>query len=371
MTDLALARRNGFGHALRLVLQSFAAQWPIILIPSICLLYNAIMFRGLPAKDFEPVYYVLLEIITTMVPVGIGVALIVRFLQYIFVIKPESPFRALVKDVVGIVTRPAAIINALPVIVAVTLYNKAFLDLKPLIPYLNPFKWDETFIQLDRTLHFGIDPWRLLQPLMGYDYVTFAACLLYNLWFIALFGTMIWLAFQKNVSELRTRFFLSYMLVWWIGGALMAVYFSSAGPCYIGRLGITPDPYADLMSYLRDVNTRLPIWSLPTQDLLWDGYIGKSDPLGISAFPSMHNANAALFALTFWRINKFMGWFFTAYAAIILVSSVHLAWHYAVDGYAAILLSIVCWWLCGYAAAWLHRRPTMKQHNAEMAALAS
>ena len=371
MTDIAIAMRRWGQNSLKLVVQSFAAQWMILLIPALCLVTNTIMFTRLNHKDLEPVFDVLMEIVTSMVPVGIGVVIVVRFFQYALIIKPESPFKALIHDIVSVVTRPASIINALPVVIAITLYNKAILDLKPQIPYLNPFKWDETFMQLDRTLHFGIDPWRLLQPFMGYDYVTFISCLLYNLWFIALFGTMVWFAFQRKPSELRTRFFLSYMLIWWIGGGLMAVYFSSAGPAYYSRIGLSPDPYAPLMAYLQDVHTRLPLWSLTTQDLLWDGYIGKSDPLGISAFPSMHNANAVLFALTFHRINKFMGWFFTIYAAVILVSSVHLAWHYAVDGYAAILISCSMWWICGKIAHWIHNQPAMKSYNSSMATLAS
>jgi len=370
MSDLALSVRRWSLDGLRLVIQSFAAQWLILLIPALCIVTNHIMFSQLPHRDLAPVFDVLLEIATSMIPVGIAVAIVTRFVQYIFIIKPESPLKALAADIKWIATRPAVFINALPVVVAIVLYNKAILDLKPQIPYLNSFKWDEYFMQLDRTLHFGMDPWRILQPIMGYPIVTFIACLLYNLWFIALFGTMIWFAFQKQSSELRTRFFLSYMLIWWIGGGLMAVYFSSAGPAFYDRLALNPDPYVDLMAYLRGVNEHIPIWSLPTQDLLWDGYIGKSEPLGISAFPSMHNGNAFLFALTFRRINKYLGWFFAAYSVVILVTSVHLAWHYAVDGYAAIAISAVTWWLCGYVARWLHKRPTMIEHNRDMEALA-
>ncbi|MBG1230871.1 phosphatase PAP2 family protein [Aestuariivirga litoralis] len=370
MTELALTMRRWSLKGFRLVIQSLAAQWLILFIPLLCMATNQVMFARLPHRELAPIFDVLLEIATSMIPVGVAVALILRFIQYIFIIKPESPVRALIADVKWIVTKPAMFINALPVVIAIVIYNKAILDLKPQIPYLNGFKWDETFMQLDRTLHFGVDPWRLLQPLMGYDYVTFAACLLYNLWFIALFGTMVWFAFQKQSSELRTRFFLSYMLIWWIGGGLMAVYFSSAGPAYYERLGLMPDPYTDLMAYLNSVNTRLPIWSLSTQDLLWDGYTGKSEALGISAFPSMHNGNAALFALTFRHINKYLGWFFAAYAVVILVTSVHLAWHYAVDGYGAIALSCLIWWLSGAVAKYLHRRPTMIQHNRDMETLA-
>ena len=81
--------------------------------------------------------------------------------------------------------------------------------------------------------------------------------------------------------------------------------------------------------------------------MLWDGYIGKIPALGISAMPSMHNASAVLFALAFRQVSKRLGWFFAAYAAVILVGSVHLGWHYAIDGYAGVVIAVFSWWLAG------------------------
>jgi hypothetical protein len=50
---------------------------------------------------------------------------------------------------------------------------------------------------------------------------------------------------------------------------------------------------------------------------------------------------------------------------------VHLGWHYAVDGYAAVALACGAWWLCGHIARWLHARPAMADYNRELSALAS
>ena len=55
---------------------------------------------------------------------------------------------------------------------------------------------------------------------------------------------------SERASALRARFFLSYMLAWWIGGGLLAVAFSSAGPVYYDELGLTPNPYTGLFAYL-------------------------------------------------------------------------------------------------------------------------
>jgi hypothetical protein len=204
---------------------------------------------------------------------------------------------------------------------------------------------------------------------MGFDYVTFAVNIAYNFWFVALFGAWFWFGFSKQAGELRTRFFVSYMLIWWIGGGLLAVAFSSAGPVYYSGIGLSPDPYLPLMAYLHDVDSRIPIWALKTQQLLWDGYTGKVAALGISAFPSMHNASAVLFALAFRQVSRGVGLFFTVYAAAILLGSVHLGWHYAVDGYAGIVMALACWWVAGPIARWFTGLASTRRYNDGLASL--
>ncbi len=371
MSDLAMNIGKGSLLRAKLFAKSFGAQWLMFTVPALYLITNAILFSKLAHHDVAPVFGVLLDLATFSIPCGLLVALVLRLVQFALIIKPESPAKALVQDIKNIFQKPGALINGIPILVAMIFYNKAMIELKPEIPFINAFKWDQTFMQWDRTLHGGIDPWVLLQPLMGYDIVTFLSNIAYDFWFVALFGSWVWFAFQKQASVLRTRFFFSYMLIWWIGGGLLAVYFSSAGPVYYGNLGLEPNPFAALMTYLRDVNTRLPIWSLDTQDLLWNGYIGKADALGISAFPSMHNGSAILFALAFRQVSKFWGRFFAVYAALILVTSVHLGWHYAVDGYAAIVVSVLCWWISGPIARFVHAQPFMQRYNQELAALAN
>jgi membrane-associated phospholipid phosphatase len=62
---------------------------------------------------------------------------------------------------------------------------------------------------------------------------------------------------------------------------------------------------------------------------------------GIAAFPSLHVAVVALFAIFLFHVNRWAGWTMTVYAAIIELGSVLLGWHFAVDGYAGIALVIV------------------------------
>jgi len=65
--------------------------------------------------------------------------------------------------------------------------------------------------------------------------------------------------------------------------------------------------------------------------------------------PSLHVAIAVLQALLGWRLSRKLGLILTGYAVIVLLGSVHLAWHYAVDGYLSILLALIVWKASGWA----------------------
>jgi hypothetical protein len=307
--------------------------------------------------------------ITLTIPAALAALFYSRLFHLAFIVKPASPTAMIIADAKSFLTSPRHWFNGLPIVFAMILFNKAVLESKPAIPLIRPFEWDETFATLDRTLHFGVDPWRLLQPFLGYDAVTFAINLIYCFWFLALFGLWFYFAFAGKMSALRTRFFLAYMIAWWIGGGILAVVFSSAGPCYYGLLGLPTDPFAPLMSYLNEVNTRLPIWALDAQKFLWDGYAGVTGrPLGISAFPSMHNAMAVIFALAGMQLSRSLGRLLWLNAAVILVGSVHLGWHYAVDGYAAILIALAAWWIAGPIARWHQNLASTRAYEERFAA---
>jgi hypothetical protein len=83
------------------------------------------------------------------------------------------------------------------------------------------------------------------------------------------------------------------------------------------------------------------------QHSLWSVYADHAIVVGggISAFPSMHVAVPALLTFATWRRSRALSTALAAFTVVILISSVALGWHYAVDGYASILGSGIIWLL--------------------------
>jgi hypothetical protein len=94
------------------------------------------------------------------------------------------------------------------------------------------------------------------------------------------------------------------------------------------------------MDYLHAANEVGVVWAVKVQDGLWQAHLAGTYDLGrgISAMPSIHVSAAVLFALLAWRVDRRLGIAFTIYAAVIMIGSVHLAWHYAIDGYLSVAL---------------------------------
>lgn len=242
--------------------------------------------------------------------------------------------------------------------------------MKTLLPYITNYHLDHFLMNLDKALHFGVAPWELMQPFLGYPYVTFGLNIVYNFWFFMQFFVVIWQILSLSRPRLRMQFFISYVLAWMVLGSLLAILLASAGPCYYPQITGLTDPYSPLFEYLHHVDNLLKthdwsLWALHTQDYLWDNYVESTVALGsgISAMPSLHISVAVLLALVGWRTNRGIGIFLTAHAFLIFIGSVHLGWHYAVDGYVSVIVTLLIWRFSGYLAKNLpERRESTKTH---------
>jgi hypothetical protein len=54
-----------------------------------------------------------------------------------------------------------------------------------------------------------------------------------------------------------------------------------------------------------------------------------------------------LYALVGWRTARWLGCLFGAYAVFVFVGSIHLGWHYAIDGYVSAIGILAIWHVVG------------------------
>lgn len=302
--------------------------------------------RAFPTPAHSEKLSVLVQDFLKMLPSMAYFVLMWRFWVMRRVARPADGKAWLKADLRALVTDPARLSNGLVASLLMVVVLVSFAQIKKLIPVIQPFAWDETFARLDAALHFGWQPWELAHAAFGHPLILTAVTGAYNFWMFLMYFVLLATCFSTSHPALRMRYLVAFILCWAVGGNLLALVFSSAGPVYYERLGLG-DLYAPLTALLQDHAARQPISALETQELLWAYYAAADSLNGISAFPSMHVASTVLMALYGFRLNRRLGQALTAFAAVILLGSVLLGWHYAVDGYAGALIAVLAWAAAG------------------------
>ncbi len=246
----------------------------------------------------------------------------------------------------------------LPILASIFLcgaFTMMFALIKNSLSLIVPFWADDLFSRADLALHLGYSPHDLLawmSPLNTGELLTFYL----NGWvFFATFFPVLLIAFDDN-AERRNVFTLLWVGCWVGLGNVLALVFMSYGPIFTD---LFPGGPANLH------RSALALFDRPDSALLtalkmhlWRDYAGESGMLGsgISAFPSVHVGMATVLGLYVARIGADIARsgklvphlarglvvlsriVAGGYVAVYLVLSVYLGWHYAVDGYASILL---------------------------------
>ena len=212
-----------------------------------------------------------------------------------------------------------------------------FMWIKPELNAVAPFWADPLYADIDRAI-FGRDPWLFFQGmnLAGHDTA-------YSfIWMMAIAGTVLWL-FAQRPSTARTCSIISYFAIWSLFGPIGQLLGSAAGPVFYRRIGLG-ERFAGLEQAIPDVTEQVVnyLWHFHQTGLPAAGN-------GISAMPSLHIATAAWIYIVFQAHRSRFAPVAALFAIYMLVMSVALGWHYAVDGVAGALGAAACyratkWW---------------------------
>lgn len=256
--------------------------------------------------------------------------------------------------------------------VCFALFMGCFLFWKMRIPLIQPFVWDNQFANWDEFLLGGRAAYDVFLPLMVHPMVTQSIDFIYGFW--AVICAIFWIglfAWKSGDAHLRDAYWLATLFAWLLIGLFAATALSSVGPVYYHHFNTDIERFQPLLSYLATFDAgHLPketLWgetrglaATTAHEYLWTIYQGNANlPGGISAMPSMHNAQAMIFALAAFRINRKLGYVMLAFLAVTFVGSIVLAWHYMVDALIAYILVVPIW----YLALWMAPSNPAKQNN--------
>lgn len=216
------------------------------------------------------------------------------------------------------------------------------------------FPLDPYVAAIDRFLLGGNDAWMVTHAVFGSVGITQFFDAVYAIWLPMMFAFPVVMVMAAHDIRLRARLLGCWVASWVLIAGLGAWLFGSAGPCYYTRL-VGPDAgFAGLDAQLARLNATAQLGgtdlaALHFQSLLLAGQSATElmPAGGISAMPSMHVAMATLFALAAKQIARPLGYIFTAYVILIWVASIHLGWHYAIDGIVGSAMMVGLWKLSG------------------------
>jgi hypothetical protein len=236
--------------------------------------------------------------------------------------------------------RPRSLVDLARFLAAIALTSYAYSWLKMALPLLRPdVLCDPALFRLESALHLGVNPGRFLQGLFPYPALWRALDWYYGTFALTVMGGLAWFASTLSTRD-RARFAAGFSFLW-VFGAWFYFVVPSLGPCYVLK-----DDYTEVRAAMPEQSA--------TMDLLFAHYgrvrslrrrpegTDLSPYLGIAAMPSLHVAAMAFFMLFARRRSRRLFAFFALLTAVTFFTSVVSGWHYAVDGYAALLLAALC-----------------------------
>ncbi len=222
---------------------------------------------------------------------------------------------------------------------AVALTSYAYSWLKVAVPLLRPdVLYDPDLFRVETALHFGVNPGRLFQGLLPYPVLWRALDATYGTFIFTVIAGLGWFGATLSMRD-RARFAAGFAFLW-ISGSWFYLAVPSLGPCYVLK-----DDYTE-------IRASMPSQSA-TMDLLFAHY-GRvrafhrrpegsdlAPYLGVAAMPSLHVGAQAFLMLFARRRSRAVFLIFAVLTAVTFFTAVVSGWHYAIDGYVALVLAWV------------------------------
>lgn len=286
-------------------------------------IYGAMLALGL-IDHFIPTLY------SSILYLGLAIGLLIKFLTKDR--QSEKLFNS------------STLISILVPSISIPIFISLFSSMKSVIPMINPFYLDEVLMKADQFIHFGFHPWQITHALFGDRFLTTFLDLSYNLWFVVMYIFTIWTILNVKRPKERMHYLIAFFLIWTVLGLISAGLLSSAGPVYYGDI-VGEGAYQTLMETLASHN----LHASGLQGRLWSDYINGNTNIGsgISAMPSMHVAQTMLMYLAARHVSRALSYAMLGFLIIIMIGSVHLGWHYALDGYISVIMVTLLWKVSG------------------------
>ncbi len=276
-----------------------------------------------------------------------------------------NPFRneQALLEVVQPYFTPNFFINTVRRGVAILTVIYFFLHLKHVVFFLHSANYDLLFWNLDRLVHFGVQPNIYLMERFGTnDELAITIDWIYSFaYFKYIIYAAVFFLLELRGRELTEKFFLAYTLLWSLGG-LSYLIMPADGPCYalLGRHSVPHEAQVHVVQF--PVTSDIPktyeksynaskVWLAKNkQEDLWSHrkafLVEHKLPnmfYGIAAMPSLHVAAVFMVMVFFFCVSPYLGLFGLCAVGVMWFGSVFLQWHYAIDGYAGMALSsLVC-----------------------------
>lgn len=226
-----------------------------------------------------------------------------------------------------------------------------FSALKSILHIVQPYNLDVEFIAIEKFVHFGFLPIQLIPIFTENSFILKFLDTIYFFWFFFIYAYFCFVLFKNPYSQMRERYVFCFAAVWFFVGSIAATLLASVGPIFLDDFFLQ-DTYSTDLEHVRKIMNVFEVYATEHDllvmkfknllvDMLHDEKAVNFN--AASAMPSVHVAMVSLMTFHSFHVNRSLFISMVLYLLLTMAGSVLLCWHYAIDGYVAIILTYGLW----------------------------